>query len=62
METNIIFGNKGDGKESGGKSQEREREEEKVVHKRIALMNFFKRKVFFEKIMGLYQGLCEENF
>ena len=39
-----------------------EREEERVVHARIALKNFFKRKVFFEKIMGLYQGLSEKIF
>ena len=39
------------------KKSRKGREEEKVVHKRIALMNFFKRKVFFEKIMGPYQGL-----
>ena len=34
------------------------REEERVVHRRIALNNFFKRKVFFEKIMGPSKGLC----
>ena len=55
-----MFGCKGDDKKGrkGGKSKGREREEERVVHKRIALNNFFKRKVFFEKIMGPSKGLC----
>ena len=62
METNILFGCKGDEKERREekvrKGKERERKEERVVHRRIALNNFFKRKVFFEKIMVPYEGLC----
>ena len=58
METNILFGYKGDEKERRGKSKGREREEERVVHRRIALNNFFKIKVFFENIMGPSEGLC----
>ena len=34
------------------------RRRERVVHRRIALNNFFERKVFFEKTMGLSEGLC----
>ena len=45
-------------RKEGRKSKGREREEERVVHRRIALNNFFKRKVFFEKIMGPFEGLC----
>ena len=41
----------------GGKSKGREREEERVVHRSIVLNNFFKRNVFFEKIMGPSEGL-----
>ena len=36
----------------------KEKRRKRVVHRRIALNNFFKRKVFFEKIMGPSKGLC----
>ena len=48
-------------KRKEGRKRERKgkgREEERVVHRRIALNNFIKRKVFFEKIMGPSEGLC----
>ena len=47
LETNILFGCKGDDREKkrkGGKSKGREREEERVVHIRIALIQFLRKK------------------
>ena len=42
LETNIMFGCKGDDRKEkkGGRSKGREREEERVVHRRIALIQF----------------------
>ena len=45
-------------RKEGRKKQGKEKRRKRVVHRRIALNNFFKRKVFFEKIMGPSKGLC----
>ena len=44
-----MFGCKGDDKKGrrGGKSKEREREEERVVHRRIVLIQFLRKKCLF---------------
>ena len=55
-----MFGCKGDDKKEkkGGRSKGREREEERVVHRRIALIQFLWKKGLLWKIMGPPKGLC----